>query len=148
MAAAARAEQAAVPVVGFINLGVADASANRVAAFRKGLSEAGYAEGQNVRVSTCGGAQRNGGRRLLHTEERVRALFARMRDELNEMASRHASEVAVLRTELDEIRAQFDELRAVSLARQRAHAELVGLNRERAIQRARAAERDASTPLH
>ena len=46
----ARAEQAAVPVVGFINLGVADASANRVAAFRKGLSEAGYAEGQNVIV--------------------------------------------------------------------------------------------------
>src|SRR5262245_15883133 len=39
-----------MPVVGFINLGVADASANRVAAFRKGLSEAGYAEGQNVIV--------------------------------------------------------------------------------------------------
>src|SRR5262249_18954688 len=47
---AARAQQAAVPVVGFINLGVADASANRVAAFRKGLSKAGYAEGQNVIV--------------------------------------------------------------------------------------------------
>src|SRR5262249_24456484 len=47
---AARAEQAAVPVVGFINLGVADASANGVAVFRKGLSEAGYAEGQNVIV--------------------------------------------------------------------------------------------------
>jgi len=58
------------------------------------------------------------------------------------------AEVAVLRTKLDEIRAQFDELRAVSLARQRAQAELVGLHCERAIQRARAAERDASTPLH
>jgi hypothetical protein len=47
---AARAQQPTMPVVGFINLGVADASANRVAAFRKGVSEAGYAEGQNVIV--------------------------------------------------------------------------------------------------
>jgi putative ABC transport system substrate-binding protein len=46
---AARAQQT-VPVVGFVNAGVADASANRVAAFRKGLSEAGCAEGQNVLV--------------------------------------------------------------------------------------------------
>jgi putative ABC transport system substrate-binding protein len=46
-----RAEQpAALPVVGFINAGVANASANRIAAFRKGLSETGYAEGQNVTV--------------------------------------------------------------------------------------------------
>src|SRR5262245_13590453 len=47
---AARGQPAAMPVVGFINAGVANASANRVAAFRKGLSEAGYAEGQNVMV--------------------------------------------------------------------------------------------------
>jgi putative tryptophan/tyrosine transport system substrate-binding protein len=46
----ARAQQPAMPVVGFISTGVANASANRVAAFRKGLSEAGYAEGQNVMV--------------------------------------------------------------------------------------------------
>ena len=44
---AARAQQT-VPVIGFVNAGVADASANRVAAFRKGLSQAACAEGQNV----------------------------------------------------------------------------------------------------
>jgi hypothetical protein len=44
-----------MPVAGFINTGAANTSAGRVAAFRKGLSEAGYAEGQNVSsLSTTG----------------------------------------------------------------------------------------------
>jgi putative tryptophan/tyrosine transport system substrate-binding protein len=47
---AARAQQPSMPVVGFINAGAADTLPGRVAAFRKGLSEAGYAEGQNVMV--------------------------------------------------------------------------------------------------
>jgi putative tryptophan/tyrosine transport system substrate-binding protein len=47
---AAHAQQPAMPVVGLINAGTADASTGRIAAFRKGLSEAGYAEGQNVMV--------------------------------------------------------------------------------------------------
>ena len=47
---AAHAQQAALPVVGFINAGSADGSAPRAAGFRKGLNEAGYVEGQNVTV--------------------------------------------------------------------------------------------------
>jgi putative ABC transport system substrate-binding protein len=47
---AAWAQQPAMPVVGFISAGSADASAPRVAAFRKGLNDTGYVEGQNVTV--------------------------------------------------------------------------------------------------
>src|SRR5450830_1078191 len=47
---AARAQQPALPVVGFIRDGSADAAARYVAAFRKGLNETGYVEGQNVTV--------------------------------------------------------------------------------------------------
>jgi putative ABC transport system substrate-binding protein len=47
---ASRAQQPALPVVGFVDAGWADASAARAAAFRKGLSENGYVEGQNVMV--------------------------------------------------------------------------------------------------
>jgi putative ABC transport system substrate-binding protein len=46
---AGRAQQP-MPVVGFINAGSADGSAARAAAFRKGLNETGYVEGQNVTV--------------------------------------------------------------------------------------------------
>ncbi|MGC1972643.1 MAG: hypothetical protein WA712_15125, partial [Pseudolabrys sp.] len=46
----ARAQQPALPVVAFIRDGTADASARFAAAFRKGLSETGYVEGQNVIV--------------------------------------------------------------------------------------------------
>jgi putative tryptophan/tyrosine transport system substrate-binding protein len=44
----ARAQQPALPVVAFVNGGSADMTS--AAAFRKGLSEAGYVEGQNVAV--------------------------------------------------------------------------------------------------
>jgi putative ABC transport system substrate-binding protein len=46
----ARAQQSAMPVVGFIRDGSADASARFAAAFRKGLNKTGYVEGQNVTV--------------------------------------------------------------------------------------------------
>jgi putative ABC transport system substrate-binding protein len=45
-----RAQQPALPVVGLINGGSPDASARSVEAFRRGLNETGYVEGQNVTV--------------------------------------------------------------------------------------------------
>jgi putative tryptophan/tyrosine transport system substrate-binding protein len=47
---AARAHQPAVPVVGFLNGGSPDLFANLVRAFRQGLKETGYIEGQNVAI--------------------------------------------------------------------------------------------------
>src|SRR5262249_28652097 len=47
---AAQAQQPRIPLVGFVNSGSADTSARFVAAFRKGLGETGYVEGQNVIV--------------------------------------------------------------------------------------------------
>ena len=47
---AARAQQTAMPVVGFLNHGVPETSVQLVAAFRKGLSETGFVEGQNVAI--------------------------------------------------------------------------------------------------
>ena len=46
----ARAQQAVLPVIGFVQLGSADAAAGWVAAFRQGPSETGYVEGQNVTI--------------------------------------------------------------------------------------------------
>jgi putative tryptophan/tyrosine transport system substrate-binding protein len=48
---AARAQQPAMPVVGFINGGAANVQARNAAAFQKGLSETGNVEGQNVTVA-------------------------------------------------------------------------------------------------
>jgi putative ABC transport system substrate-binding protein len=47
---AARAQQPTMPVIAFINGGVAEGQAARLAEFRKGLNATGYAEGQNATV--------------------------------------------------------------------------------------------------
>ena len=88
------------------------------------------------------------GCRGLYTEERVRAMFNRMRADLHAQHYEQMTELNVLRRELADCRAALDELRAATLARQKAEAELVGLYRERELARARAAERDPTLPLH
>ena len=48
---AARAQQPGMPVIGFLDLGSPDRIAERVRAFRQGLKDTGYVEGENVAVA-------------------------------------------------------------------------------------------------
>jgi putative ABC transport system substrate-binding protein len=53
----ARAPQPTMPVIGFLSTSSADAS--RIAAFRQGLAQAGYVEGQNVTIEYGWGEDRS-----------------------------------------------------------------------------------------
>jgi putative ABC transport system substrate-binding protein len=46
----ARAQQRAMPVIGYLGSGSAESHAKEVTAFRQGLEESGYAEGQNLTI--------------------------------------------------------------------------------------------------
>src|SRR5215470_425651 len=46
----ARAQQAAMPVIGFLAEGTPDSEPGALMAFHQGLREAGYVEGQNVQI--------------------------------------------------------------------------------------------------
>src|SRR5947209_4226990 len=47
---AARAQQAAMPVIGFLDTRSPDAIAERLRAYREGLKETGYVEGESVTI--------------------------------------------------------------------------------------------------
>ena len=44
---AARAQEAALPVIGYLNFGSPESDASRLTGLRRGLNEAGYVEGRN-----------------------------------------------------------------------------------------------------
>jgi hypothetical protein len=70
-------------------------------------------------------------RKLLYTEDRVRVIFAKMRAELYARHLEQLSELADMRRELDQVRAEYEALRNAVLARTKAEADLEMLRKDR-----------------
>jgi hypothetical protein len=70
------------------------------------------------------------------------------RDQLRRELAWTKQKLAWTEQSLDDCTQAMRELRAATLARQRAECELAELRREHAIQRAREAERDPTAPLN
>src|SRR5215813_6855131 len=50
---AARAQQAAIPAIGYLNFGSPESDASRLTGLRRGLKETGYVEGRNFVIEYC-----------------------------------------------------------------------------------------------
>jgi len=47
---AARAQQSAIPVIGYLNFGSPESDASRLTGLRRGLNQSGYVEGRNLMI--------------------------------------------------------------------------------------------------
>src|SRR6516165_3716073 len=56
---AARAQQSAIPVIGYLSQGSAESDDVRLTGLRRGLAEAGHVEGRNVTIEYRGAANQN-----------------------------------------------------------------------------------------
>src|SRR5215813_1829068 len=76
---ATRAQQSAVPILGYLSAAASDSPPANLAVFRRGLAEAGYVEGQNVAIEYRWAGDRPDRLPALATElvsRKVSALYA------------------------------------------------------------------------